>query len=128
MTDEFIAGGKLIFRNLSNQIGRGTVVDHFHFCPDAGVRRTHMIAGNRRNSFSALFTAAGNQALSIRTDPDVITSPQFIFSLAVTTFAGWLQHQFSELLFQLGQVDSILRPLWTSNTRSDRSDIEIKLY
>src|SRR6185369_16557734 len=92
MSHQLIARRKLIFGNLSDNVGSGTVVDHFRLSPDVRVGRSLMIHSNLGNTLGTLFAAARYAPLLVGADLDVKTGPEIVFRFAVTTFVDRFHH------------------------------------
>src|SRR5215212_5659684 len=126
MSDELIARRIFVFGDFSDAVRSRTVVDHLCFSPDICVAWAHVVDDGRRNRLGSLLTTACKETLSVCTYLHVIARPEIVLRFAVATLAGGLHHQLIKLLFEGGQLDTILRPLWTSHTWNNRRQVEIE--
>src|SRR5262249_43199418 len=106
-----------------NAVGCRPVVDHLGLGPGICVfRKTGFLVGHALDRLlaSAFDVAAGGS------DHRGVSSTRVFGGLVVAVFAHRLEQELAELLLQLAERDSGLRPFWSGNAWLNRSEMEFE--
>src|SRR5882724_3858437 len=119
---------KLFRINFHQTVRSGTVIDHLRFGPNARALWRRDTTRGHGNTFGSLFTTTRDCRFCEidGTDAREVSRLDLFVGFPVAAIANWFPQQFGELALQLWELNAILWPLGTSDTRNDRSKIEIE--